>query len=101
MKIKELKKFLSDERISQIMFIKRQIRDIRILVSDARKMKHRVSQDALYNRALSLMNHYFGGKLFVKSTIDDRLTWPRDVRNDVLRAKMNLQQTPKIYIVSK
>ena len=101
MKIKELKKFLSDERISKIMFLKRQIRDIRILVSDARNTKHCVSQDALYNRALSLMNHYFGGKFFVNSSIDDRLTWPRAVRNDVLRAKMKLQETPKIYIVSK
>lgn len=101
MKTKEVQKYLSDERIVSIMFLKRQIRDIRILISDARNMKHRVSQDALYNRAISLMNQYFSGKLFVKSTIDDRLTWPRDVRNDGLRAKMKLLQSPTIYIASK
>lgn len=101
MKIKELKKILSDERISQIMFLKRQIRDIRILISDARNMKHRVSQDALYNRALSLMNHYFGGKLFVKSTIEDRLTWPRAIRIDILREKMRLRQKFSMFIDSE
>jgi len=91
MKIKELKKILSDERISQIMFLKRQIRDIRILVSDARKTKQRVSQDALYNRALSLINHYFNGQFFVNSTIGDRLTIPLS-----LRGKYILHKSPDI-----
>lgn len=92
MKIKELEKlYISNETFQKIMFLKRQVRDIRILVSDAKFMKHRISQDALYQKAISLIERYFGGRDLIKSTITDRLTWPRDKTN-----RMTSHPTPKL-----
>jgi hypothetical protein len=92
MKIKELEKLsISNETFQKIMFFKRQLRDIRILVSNARQMKHRVSQDTLYQKALALIEMYFFGQFCIPSTIGDRLTWPRDKTN-----RMTSHPTPKL-----
>ena len=56
-------------------YYRSKLRDMRILISDGRKAKHKVSKDALYDAAIKLMNTYFKGQSCINIKSADPLTW--------------------------
>lgn len=89
MKIKELKKYLTDKRISDIVSLKLKIRDFRCLKSDAMRCKHHLSKDAIYSRAATIMTDIFHGQSLLPGI--DVLRWRQTKEN-----KMFFHPTPNL-----